>query len=156
MKKTEDKETSSHLRSGFHQNSNELVTLCGADVCETTLESQGNGDVLPLVEAHHQTNTLNPANQGNDELLRQLMGEQESGSINIDQIAAQGMEWWTRRMDKMNPQELQRFHAVLGILKERMQSHLQQRLRISDSSSEATSTSTSSTSTNGRGRRRRR
>ncbi|GKV52052.1 hypothetical protein SLEP1_g58658 [Rubroshorea leprosula] len=156
LKKTEDKDMSSHLRSGFHKNSGEHITLSGAEVGKITLESQRNGDVHPLVESHHRINSLDLANQRNDELLQQLMGEQESGSIDFDQIAAQGMEWWRRRMDRMNPEELQRFYAVLGILKERMQSHLQQRIRIRDSNSEATSTSTPSTSTNGRGRRRRR
>ncbi|GLU22717.1 hypothetical protein SLE2022_387700 [Rubroshorea leprosula] len=156
MKKTEDKETSSQHRSGFHKNSNDLITPCGADDDKITLESLKNDNAHPLVETQPQANTPNLANQRTDELLRQLMGEQESGSINIDQIATEGIGWWTRQMDKMNQEEFQRFYATLGILRQRVQGQLQQRLRIRDSNSGETSTSTSSTSTNGRRRRRQR
>ncbi|GLT59419.1 hypothetical protein SLA2020_406250 [Shorea laevis] len=156
MKKTEDKEMSSSQRqSGFHKSSDDPISPCGAEVNKITSESLGNGDVHPLVETQHQANTPNLADQRTDELLRQLMGEQESGSININQIATEGIGWWTRQMDKMNPEEFQRFYTTLGTLREKVQSHLQQRLRIRDSNSGETSTSTSSISTNGRVRRKR-
>ncbi|GLT36280.1 hypothetical protein SLA2020_106700 [Shorea laevis] len=149
MKKTGDNEMCSQHLSGFHKNSDEPGTQCGA-------EPLGNGDTHPLLEVRHEANTPNLANQSNDELLRQLMGEQESGSVDINQMAAEGIAWWNRRMDEMNQEELRLFHATLGILRERVQSHLQQRIRIRDSNSGEMSTSASSTSTNGRGRRRRR
>ncbi|GLT59418.1 hypothetical protein SLA2020_406240 [Shorea laevis] len=149
MKKTGDNEMSSQHPSGFHKNSDEPGTQCGA-------EPLGNEDMHPLLEVCHESNTLNPANQSNVELFRQLMGEQESGSIDINQMAAEGIAWWNRRMDEMDQEEFRLFHATLGILRERVQSHLQQRIRIRDSISGEMSTSASSTSTNGRGRRRRR
>ncbi|GKV52055.1 hypothetical protein SLEP1_g58661 [Rubroshorea leprosula] len=155
MKKTEDKEMSSQHQPGFHKNSDDPISPCGAEVNKITSQSLGNGHLDPLVETQHQANTPDLANQRTDELLRQLMGEQESGSINIDQIASEGIGWWTRQMDRMNPEEFQRFYTTLGILRGRVQSHLQQRLRIRDSNSGETSTSTSSISTNGRVRRKR-
>ncbi|GLT59415.1 hypothetical protein SLA2020_406220 [Shorea laevis] len=157
MKKTEDKEmSSSQHRSGFHKNSDELANSFGAEDAKTTLESLGNGDVHPLEEARHRADTPNLTNQHNDELLRLLTGEQEGESINFHQMAAEGMGWWTRRMEKLSRQEFQQFYVALGILRERTLTHLQQRLRVRDSNSGEMSTSSSSTSINGRDRRRRR
>ncbi|GKU92529.1 hypothetical protein SLEP1_g6242 [Rubroshorea leprosula] len=110
MKETEDKETSSQHGSGFHKNSDELITV---------------------------------------------LGDQQSGS-SFNQIAAEGVQWWSKRMENMSPEEFQQFYAALGILRGRVQTHLQQRIRIRDSNSGETSTSSSSTSSNGRARRRRR
>ncbi|GKU92525.1 hypothetical protein SLEP1_g6238 [Rubroshorea leprosula] len=157
MKKTEDKDTSSsQCQSGFHKNSNELVNSCVAEDRKNSLESFGNGDADYLVEAHHPANAANLVDQRNDELLRLLTGEQRSESVNFDQMAAEGIGWWTRRLDKMNREEFQQFYAALGILRERMQTHLQQRVRITDSNSAQTSSSSSNTSTNGSARRKRR
>ncbi|GLT59416.1 hypothetical protein SLA2020_406230 [Shorea laevis] len=157
MKKTEDKETSSsQCQSGFHKNSNELVNSCVAEDRKNSLESLGNGDADYLVDANRQANTANLVDQRNDELLRLLTGEQGSQSVDFDQMAAEGIGWWTRRMDKMSPGDFQQFYAALGILRERMQTHLQQQVRITDSNSAQTSSSSSNTSANGRARRKRR
>ncbi|GKU92528.1 hypothetical protein SLEP1_g6241 [Rubroshorea leprosula] len=164
MKGTEDKETSSQHGSGFHKNSDELITICGVEEGGNTLESMANGglnqgahppfNVNPPQEGCPQANTIDQlANLNDGELLSQVFGGRQNGS-SFDQIAAEGIEWWRKRMDKMSQEEFQQFYAALGILRGRVQTHLQQRIRIRDSNSGETSTSSSSTSTNGRARRR--
>ncbi|GLU22711.1 hypothetical protein SLE2022_387650 [Rubroshorea leprosula] len=167
MKETEDKETSSqHDESGFHKNSDELKTICGVEEGENTLESMGNGGLNqgahspfnfnPPREGCPHSNTIDQlANLNDGELLSHVLGDQQSGS-SFNQIAAEGAQWWSKRMENMSPEEFQQFYAALGILRGRVQTHLQQRIRIRDSNSEETSTSSSSTSGNGRARRRRR
>ncbi|GLT68381.1 hypothetical protein SLA2020_406200 [Shorea laevis] len=166
MKETEDKETSSQHGSGFHKNSNELITVCGVEEGESTLESMGNEGLNqgapppfnfnPPQEGCPHANTIDQlANLNDGELLSQVLGDQQSGS-SFNQIAAEGVQWWGKRMENMNPEEFQQFYAALGILRGRVQTHLQQRIRIRDSNSGETSTSSSSTSSNGRARRRRR
>ncbi|GLU22707.1 hypothetical protein SLE2022_387630 [Rubroshorea leprosula] len=165
MKEIEDKETSSQHGSGFHKNSDELISACGVEEGGNTLESTGNGgfnqgahpplNFNPLQEGCPRANTIDQLVNLNDgELLSQVFGDQQSGS-SFNQIAAEGIEWWGKRMDKMSPEEFQQFYAALRILRGRVQTHLQQRIRIRDSNSGETSTSSSSTNANGRARSRR-
>ncbi|GLU22708.1 hypothetical protein SLE2022_387640 [Rubroshorea leprosula] len=166
MKETEDKVTSSQHGSGFHKNSDELITTCGVEEGGNTLESRGNGGFNqgahppfnfnpPQEGCPHVNNIDQLANLNDGELLSQVFGDQQSGS-SFDQIAAEGVQWWSKRMEKMSPEEFQQFYAALGTLRGRVQTHLQQRIRIRDSNSGETSTSSSNTSSTGRARRRRR
>ncbi|GLU22720.1 hypothetical protein SLE2022_387710 [Rubroshorea leprosula] len=151
MKKTEDKETSSQYGCEFHKNSDELVTTCGVESGITILESSENA-VLNL-DGHLPKNNplLELTNKNDGELLCLLMGEQESGSLNNDQMAAEGIGWWTKRMDEMNREEFQQFYAALRIFRERVYTQVQQRHKIRDSNS--TETSTSNRGTNARVKR---
>ncbi|XP_030518671.1 agamous-like MADS-box protein AGL62 [Rhodamnia argentea] len=145
--------TFSKRRSGIYKKSNELVTLCGAQVGVAVFSPAGkpfsfahpsidavanwflnrnpppNDRSHALVESYRRVR-LNELNQRQEELINQIQAEQARNEV-LKRLTEgkRDAAWWEAPIEELNREELYQMKARMEDLRRTLQKSIDQRIR---------------------------